>query len=501
MKQTPPQGHLDLYRDNNILGWLSSNHGRVLPFVTVNGIPCNLLAHSIVREDVATAMGLPAEAGFIAELPLGIVGAAECKLYAIAESGQLTQVDKKIFTVPGEPAQPQVIPTAPSTTKNIVLIWKQHDAGLYGRRIDQVARALAASKDGYQVVVLEILNLQQVDFYKAESYRTDSDKQFIYEDIFLKQTGAIKEGVIYKNIIADEQNKYAPQLNDFIKDYNLARDNTAFIVFPAITDFSQLMSSLNSYPIICDIVDNQLPWNKQDPFSLLSQYASLCATAVSIIFNSDVNRNFFVSRNLANKEKSKTIKNWYRLPSAIRQKKLPKENSTEFNILYSGNMNDRIDWHLLHRLHDETANNNSAEHSVIIHLVGSADTANAEIALLSQYPRIKYHGPMREKDLLHFAQKCNLAIMPHRLDEVSSYMNPLKLHMYAELELKCISTMVPGVNRWGKYLTICNDHETFIKTVKRHLKKPRKTISLFSFNKNKYVKMYLHEVKKVFNTL
>jgi hypothetical protein len=488
-------GHLDVIKDRYILGWLGCQNEKVIPFITVNETPCNLLAHSTPRPDVAEVTGLPAEAGFIAEIPTSATGPVECKLFAIALSGELTLIAEQHFTIDSI-TRPDIQHTSSRSPKNVVLVWKQHDAGLYGRRVDQIARAIQNSGDYNQVIILELMTNDQLNYYQKESNRADSDIRFIYHDFIEKKSSKIINGIQHKTFLINENNEFKSQLKDFLDKKELFPTNTVFIVFPIITACVQLRTVINDYKIICDMVDNQLSWSSADPFSLLQEYAHICHQAKIVIFNSAKNRDFFVERGLAKKDNAMLIPNWYRAPKEFLLKKIPKANTTQTHLLYSGNMNDRINWNLIYSLHNATDTN------VIIHLVGSADKVADRINYtLSHYPRFVYHGPMREIELLAFAQTCDLAIMPHCHDQFSSYMNPLKLHMYAALQLHCISTNVPGIDPNADHLTVCNTDDEFVKEVLRYVKSPYKKKRIFRFNKNKSINMYLNELKKVFNRL
>lgn len=485
-------GHLDIVKDNCIYGWLGSRGEEVIPFITANGQPCKLLAHSMTRDDVASVTGLSPEVGFIAEIPPLEQSTVEFKLHALSFSGHLTPVSQDTFALPTVPSPAQPVLTS-AKHRNVVLVWKQHDAGLYGRRVDQIARALATSRVYRQVTVMEVMSSPQLAFYEKSISRTDSDVRFLYEDFFEKQKGMQRDKVLYKSFLADADGHFQSQLRQFLKDNELYPSNTLFILFPVITECAQLREVIQGYKIICDMVDNQLSWSQDNPFPLLQEYTHLCHIADAIIFNSAVNQSFFVSRSIADEKKSVLIPNWYRLPESFVLTKVKVRAQNQVNILYSGNMNDRVDWDLLHALHEATAPH------VIFHLVGSADKISEALEkTLSRYPRFRYQGPLRETDLLTFAQRCDLAIMPHKHDECSHYMNPLKLHMYAALKLHCIATNVPGIDKNAAYLTVCDDEAKFIAEVVRYIRAPYRKTRFFTFNKNKSITMYLREVKKIF---
>lgn len=361
---------------------------------------------------------------------------------------------KELFFHPYQPVEKAPLDNT-FEKENIVLVWKQHDAGLYGRRVDQIARSLAQDKCYKNIFSLEIMTKEQLHGYKDNGSKIESDQQYIYADYFDKQSGLMQDGIIFQTILSDDTENFSYDFNRFIIGKKLFPTNTIFILFPAITEFTQLLKLIDGYKSITDIVDNQLSWEKQSHLPLLNQYLTFNYVSEKIIFNSDENMNFFIGKGLSPNENISFVPNWYTFPITYTTPSM--ENDGYLNILYSGNMNDRIDWQLLKSLHDNTGKN------VRINLIGTLDqSSNDLVALLEAGHKFIYHGPMRERDLLKFASTCNLAIMPHIIDKHSTYMNPMKLNMYSALGLCCVSTNIPGIDKENPYLTICTNTQEFI---------------------------------------
>lgn len=339
---------------------------------------------------------------------------------------------------------------------NIVLIWKQHDTGLYGRRVDQIARSLVADSCYDNIISLEIITKEQLHNYRANGNKIESDQQYIYSDFFEKQSGIMRDGILFQTIFSDDTEPLSSHFNKFIINKRLFPTNTIFILFPAITEFTQLLKLIDGYKTISDIVDNQLSWEIHSPLPLLNQYLTFNYFSEKIIFNSEENRDFFIRKNICTESKVNLVPNWYTPPASYNAVE-PTIKKTHANILYSGNMNDRIDWSLLKQVHDSTHDN------IRIHLIGSADKAPNELTeLLETGHKFVYHGPMREIDLLNFSRSCDLAIMPHTADKYSTFMNPMKINMYSAIGLRCVSTDIPGIDNESPLLAICKTKEDFI---------------------------------------
>lgn len=493
-------GSLDQLNGNLIAGWLGAKNEAIEPFLTANGRACKLLDYGISRADVASITGLQPDVGYVAELPCNSGTTVNLKLYAILASGKIQFIKEQTFTFTAPLAcEKKAREKHNLSTKNekhnklcnLILLWKQHDAGIYGRRVDQVARSLTKLSENCNIILLEIMTHQQLEGYQKEFNNTYSDKKYIIEDFLEKKTGKISHGVNHKVLYIEDKKDLEKEFTNFLQTENIHPENSLFILFPILVEFQKISELLAPYNFICDVVDNQISWEEKNPFPLLQQYANLCSNATAVIFNSQINQRFFVENNLCNAVKAELIPNWYKVPLGDDQKHTPK-NKSHVDILYSGNMNDRIDWELIEKIHDQCSNN------AIIHLIGNAEAASIKIVeLMAKRERIIYHGPMRENELLEFAKHCDLAIMPHLHDNHSHYMNPLKLHMYAAIRLPCISIDVPGILQKSPYLWLCKNHDDFIFQLDKLIKKPRFKYFSFEFNKFKFEKKYLQLIKRI----
>ena len=133
-----------------------------------------------------------------------------------------------------------------------------------------------------------------------------------------------------------------------------------------------------------------------------------------------------------------------------------RDDRQKLHIVYSGNMNDRIDWALLKKLGEVTL-------PVRIHLVGSCQDAQAEMIDILKSERFVYHGPRREKDLLRLLCKSDIAVLPHLADDCSEFMNPIKVSMFACLGLPCISTRIAGVDFSRAGVLEAATHDEFVR--------------------------------------
>lgn len=70
----------------------------------------------------------------------------------------------------------------------LVLLWKQHDAGLYGRRVDQIARSYRLQHPDHRVIILELISEGQKKTYAALKHSFCSDASLILQAMPTKES-------------------------------------------------------------------------------------------------------------------------------------------------------------------------------------------------------------------------------------------------------------------------------------------------------------------------
>ncbi len=367
----------------------------------------------------------------------------------------------KIFDIPLAPKAPYESKKYPKT---LVLLWKQPDSTIYGRRIDQIARSYKRKFPDHRVIVIEGVEegyeknlIHDKDFFTGDS-------SIILGRIVEKRNGLIIEGI--EHLVFGKSFFEGDQFRNFLLARRILPGNTLFILFPIVSHFKNIFTTLQGYKYVADIVDNQLGWKQENPHKIVEQYKILTAGAYFTIFNSDINRNYFFNHGMLKRDdKNILIPNWYELPKNFCIKQTNNDERGK-KIFYSGNMNDRIDWNLIDELLYQLPE------GVTLYLIGNAlRAAEALKWLLSRHNNCQFLGPMDERNLISFARTCCFSIMPHTVESTSKFMNPLKVHMFAALGIDCISTDVPGLEHDLDNLFICKNRESFIVECLSRLKK------------------------------
>lgn len=397
------------------------------------------------------------------ELPhdFSLAGAAESFERALDDATSATRAASALGTlVPRGPARA-------SADRTLLLLWKQHDGSLYGRRVDQLARAYRRAHPGSRVVVLEMLQEGERRAYTQLAGDVTSDAAAILSLADAKTRGGLTdaEGVEYDMLEYKSADDLRPALERYLVSHVMLPSNTHIVLFPILRFFEKVAETLAPYRKTVDVVDNHLSWTN-DPAKrreAMWQYNVMVQGADQVVFNSAANRDYFLEAGILPRRTNEAvvIPNWYLPPDAETSGTPPAAPSSRRTVVYSGNMNNRVDWDLLMRLVDE-----SPELQLV--LVGTAARAPEDFDRLLQRPNVVYLGVLSEADTLQVLQGAELALVPHVVDDVSTYMNPLKVLMYEALGLTTVAIDVPGLGEETAHLRKTS-REDFVETVQKSL--------------------------------
>lgn len=337
----------------------------------------------------------------------------------------------------------------------LVLVWKQSDASLYGRRVDQIARKYRERYPSARVVVMEI-SIREDGLWDTEDPL--SDASMVVERGWFKESLDEMDGVEY--LMPGVRTIESPSATrHFLLTKGIVPSNSLFILFPFSEWIEDILPSLYDYDIVADIVDNRLGWRASEMERITAQYKEISLKSRLMIFNSRNNISFFRDNGLLESGgRAVHIANWYSSPYAVDGDSPANFKGVEGRyIIYSGDMNDRIDWELIEKLLY------SIPKDTVLYLIGSAQRSHYEMErLLDGHENCIYLGPMDEKSLVGFVSGALFAIVPHRKEAVSRYMNPLKIYMYSSLGLESIVMRVDGLDDDMDGMVICDDHTEFV---------------------------------------
>ena len=356
----------------------------------------------------------------------------------------------------------------PTDQKNIVLVWKQHDSGIYGRRIDLIARYYKQRNPEANVTVLEVMGDSSLSNYENSKALFDNSS-VILNDVLSQKIYRYRLDNVYYHLITynDDSsiNSFEEKFSGFLTSENIYPDNSVIVLFPLLEVCDQLINVMSSFKIIVDIVDNQVQWMKAPEVRLkgLKQYYELISIADHVVANSPTNLEYFKDLNFFENLEPHFIPNWYTLPSGFAFKR--EINQGEINLIYSGNLNDRIDWNLMHKICKMLLQYNGK-----LHIVGSTVRRADEMKKLLKNENCIYHGVVNEKQLLRLLQHVNFAVVPHKEDRISKFMDPIKLKMYKKLGITSLTSKLPGLPTDDAMLILTESSDDFMSKLDNMLK-------------------------------
>lgn len=345
--------------------------------------------------------------------------------------------------------------------KHIVLLWKQQDSGVYGRRIDHVARYYKQKHPDANVTIIEAIHEDAYNSFNNSSILFDN-LRFLLDDVMAKKASKYsRSGVNYRLITYKNQsgwNSFEQKFDCFLSSEGIYPNNSLIVLFPLLDVYKDIIRIVQQYKVLVDLVDNQVKWMKKPEVRLkgLKQYYELISIADEVVANSSENIRYFRDLNFFDEITPKFIANWYTLPDGLVFEKTNIEG--EINLIYSGNLNDRIDWGLFKEICQKLEAYNGC-----LHIVGTTvRSAEEMLDLLNYCPNCVYHGVINENQLLGLLQTINFAVVPHIEDDISRFMDPIKLKMYKKLGIVTLCSQLPGLSEEDSMLLIADSKAAFL---------------------------------------
>ena len=94
----------------------------------------------------------------------------------------------------------------------------------------------------------------------------------------------------------------------------------------------------------------------------------------------------------------------------------------------------------------------------------------ADVSVLRGLPNVHFLGQKRHDELPAYCKGFDVGMIPYRIDERMTFVNPLKLREYLSAGLPVVSTPVPEVERYSHLCHIADDREEFVTAISRALR-------------------------------
>ena len=337
-------------------------------------------------------------------------------------------------------------------SRDLVVLWKQVDSGLFGRRVDMIAKYLIEDSIYDRIFILDA-PITSWDLERLESRAASpglTNAQLIYDKTVQKFLEVDNhKGIFRKAFITSERNGLAlgrklPKREDlhidiqaYLKKNNVA-DNVDLLVYPIANHLHDVLSSLRFRRIIVDLVDDERefassPSQREDRESYYLEV--LCLANIVMTNNNDmVSRFSKISPNIIH-----MIPNGVERYMPGNELVLRDVDPSKKIIGYIGNLRDRVDGDLLLRIANEVPNS----HVLLIGPTGG----NKDIEGLRFHPNVSMMGAMGYDESRRLAASFDVGLIPHAVNSLTDSMNPLKLFLYRELNVPIVSTPVKNLGK------------------------------------------------------
>ncbi|MFX1265908.1 MAG: glycosyltransferase family 4 protein [Promethearchaeota archaeon] len=431
---------------------------------------------------------------FLAHMSYAAIGTAMAT--AIHKS-----LERKQFTTPN-PMTPKIIKLADSLpsrvaqpsrqeTSNrgldIVMVWKQYDLCLYGRRIDMLIKYLAARTEVRRVVALDRPASYEYFCQWQRTHAAHQDRSMYVE--WLRKSWGLhdSEKVRYSNFTYSRRERPDrlavwcwPRLDeylDFLAESFTRNDidpaQASFIVYPRNQHISEIVEHFRPGRLVADVVDDQRAWPNVDEgtrHALTEHYREVLGMSDFVITNCEP-----VKQAMSEFHQDIRV-----LPNGIDtylDEDYPMSSRfREFNALphprigFVGNLEQKIDIDLLRSLALKRP-----QWQLV--LVGSVH-ANPKVLELAELPNVYFPGVVPYEEAKHWIRNFDVAILPHLRTELTRHMNPLKFYVYLGLGVPVVSTPIENLGELSRYVTIAPDAGAFIDGIENELNRHESEINL-----------------------
>ena len=383
----------------------------------------------------------------------------------------------------GEPSQPMPRPARRAAEGfDVVMFWKQHDTGLYGRRHDMLMQHLARSPRVGQVVQFDA----PVDI---GTLRRPADPDLpTHTDLLRERTLARVDGLEaapglhqYSFVYGGERggepwfhrrDEYPIHVKEMLRRHDLGRRPVVFWVYPKNFDFPEIAASYGPDLVVADVIDDHRTWlgaGDSNRERVMQNYAEIAAMSDLVLVNCEpmyelmdgMARSVHLVPNAAE----------YPDPAATADLDVPPElRDLDGPIVgYVGNLSSRIDVDLLDHLVTRRPDWNLV-------LVGSAH-AGRSVARLTRHPNVMFLGPRPYESAKAYIRAFDVGIIPHLDDAMTRSMNPLKAFVYCALNVPVVATDIANLGDLRSLISVASDADDFVARVDRAVREGRRPMT------------------------
>ena len=373
-------------------------------------------------------------------------------------------------------ALPALVRADTRRQRDLVVLWKQQDSGLFGRRVDMIARTLLDMDRADRVIVLDApMSLGAVRELEARAQEPRySNARLVYSSFVAKFLGRADDGAlkrrsfVYGRPSTSFQGRYLPSLEDMHEEFQRCfaelglSENAVLWICPVAMHLPSVLRAAPFKRHVVDLIDDEREFRTTPQAREIAQrnYAHALSVADDVITN---------TATLAERFGGFTQRPIRVVPNAVEPVRIAPEDVLRpagippgRTILgYLGNLRDRVDAALIEAVADAGPD----WHVVLVGPTGG----NREIERLDRHERVTLTGVLDYETSRRVAAGFDVGLIPHVVNALTASMDPLKLYLYRELGLPVASTPVSNLGVRDDRVVIAHDTSAgaFIEAVRR----------------------------------
>ncbi|MBW6518669.1 MAG: glycosyltransferase [ANME-2 cluster archaeon] len=231
--------------------------------------------------------------------------------------------------------------------------------------------------------------------------------------------------------------------------------------------YSSLIGHFNEKLIIYDFIDNRLGFTEVPRWmkyyiELLMKKSDVVTTSSKNLYENALSngaKKVFLVRNAVDIDHFQNQK--HNIPFDIKLLQKP-------IIGYVGALYEWFDFELIEKI----ALKFVASSILLIGPVHPEQLSN--ISALKKYENIHVIGARSYNDLPNYISQFDVAIIPFKVNDLTNYVNPVKLYEYLASDKTVVSTSLPDIFEYEDIVYIAQDHDTFIRAIEKALNNNKK---------------------------
>lgn len=354
---------------------------------------------------------------------------------------------------------------------DLVMFWRQDDAGLYGRRFDMLVDRLARRPDIRRIAVFD----PPYAAHRLWEFRDDGPTTHTREILDSKLTRrwglADTDKVSHHVFLFDKfgnlphgdypnEDGFAGFVAEELERGGINPQESIFWYYPVFEELEALTEQFRPRLTVVDIVDDQRAWpgrTNQRRENMDRHYRALLGDVDVVLANCEAVRetlsvyasDIVVVPNGCDLDP---------IPEDPQNRQFAQFAALEGPILgLVGNLEPKTDAALLERIACERPDC----HLV---LVGSTHS-NPDLLRLDAYDNVFFAGVVRYPEVKAWIKRFDVALLPHLATEQTRAMHPLKLLVYASLGVRIVATGASNLGELEPFIDVAHDHDTFLAAV------------------------------------